>query len=544
METISIILILLFAVVVSGLINRVLPFNLPLPLVQIGLGALMATVLTVGVELDPEIFFLLFLPPLLFLDGWRIPKEGVFRDISTILELALGLVIFTVIGIGFFIFWLIPDMPLPVAFALAAVLAPTDPIAVSAIAARVPIPKRLMHILEGEALLNDASGLVCLRLAIAAALTGAFSLVGAVTTFAWLAIGGLGIGFAVSWCAGRGKHWISKRFGSDPGSFILISLLIPFAAYLLAEHFHCSGILAAVAAGFTMSFVENPASSPAIGRIRRDVVWDMVQFVANGAIFILLGEQLPKILAGAMDTARQIGHPEPWWLPLDVVIITAVLISARFLWVWISLRFTMFRARKRGETPQRPHLRLVAATSLAGVKGAITLAGILTLPLALTDGTAFPTRDLAIFLAAGVIVLSLIIASIGLPLVLKNLSVPAETSESEEDIARVAAAEAAIKAIEEAQHTLAVGRADADIYAQAGLRVMARYRHRIDAVIVTLDNPESSRHLRQVERELLKVGLVAERREIVRLGDEGRVGSEAVKKLIREADLSEARMMS
>src|SRR5712691_11431694 len=306
-ETVAVALFLLLAVVVSGAFARMSPVPLPLPLVQIALGSIIASVANLGVALKPDIFFLLFLPPLLFLDGWRIPKQGLFRDKGTILELALGLVVFTVVGVGFLINWMIPEMPVAIAFALAAIVSPTDPIAVSAISARVPIPKRLMHILEGEALLNDASGLVCLRFAIAAALTGSFSVTAGATTFLWLAFGGLAIGIAVAWFAARTWNRISIRYESDPGSFILVSLLIPFAAYLLAEHVHCSGILAAVAAGFTMSFVENPVRSSAESRMRRDVVWDMVQFAANGTIFILLGEQLPKILASAVKTVREAG---------------------------------------------------------------------------------------------------------------------------------------------------------------------------------------------------------------------------------------------
>jgi len=168
-DTITVALFLLLAVVVSGVFARMFPSLLPLPLVQIAFGAAIASVADLGVELKPEIFFLLFLPPLLFLDGWRIPKEGLFRDKGTILELALGLVVFTVVGVGYFVNWMIPAMPLAVAFALAAIISPTDPIAVAAIASRVPIPRRLMHILEGEALLNDASGLICMRFAVAAA---------------------------------------------------------------------------------------------------------------------------------------------------------------------------------------------------------------------------------------------------------------------------------------------------------------------------------------------------------------------------------------
>jgi NhaP-type Na+/H+ or K+/H+ antiporter len=163
-DIIVVALFLLVAVVISGGLARMSPVPLPLPLVQIALVAVISSVINLGVVLKPDILFLLFLPPLLFLDGWSISKEGLFRDKRTILELALALVVFTVLGVGFFINWMIPAIPLAVAFALAAIISPTDPIAVSAIGARVPIPQRLMHILEGESLLNDASGLVCMRL--------------------------------------------------------------------------------------------------------------------------------------------------------------------------------------------------------------------------------------------------------------------------------------------------------------------------------------------------------------------------------------------
>src|SRR5215217_4830401 len=198
MESVAVVLAMLLAVIGSGYLVRLLPFAVPLPLVQIALGAVIAGVLKRGVALDPEIFFLLFLPPLLFLDGWRIPKVGLFRDKGTILELALGLVVFTVLGAGFLIHWLVPTMPLPVAFALAAIVSPTDPVAVGSIASRAPIPKRLMHILEGESLLNDASGLVCFRFAVAAVMTGTFSLATASLTFLWVAVAGLAIGVAVT----------------------------------------------------------------------------------------------------------------------------------------------------------------------------------------------------------------------------------------------------------------------------------------------------------------------------------------------------------
>ena len=543
METIAVTLFFLLAVVVSGAFARMSPVPLPLPLVQIALGSIITSVANLGVALKPDIFFLLFLPPLLFLDGWRIPKQGLFRDKGTILELALGLVVFTVVGVGFFINWMIPEMPVAIAFALAAIVSPTDAIAVSAIAARVPVPKRLMHILQGESLLNDASGLVCMRFAVAAALSGTFSLVDAFGTFLWVAIGGIALGVGVTWIVTVAKNWVSQHFGEETGSQILISLLIPFGAYLLAEHLHCSGILAAVAAGVTMGYVEQTGQALAVTRVRRSAVWDTVQFAANGIIFVLLGEQLPQIVTGAAQVVRETGHHDPVWLLIYVVAINCALAALRFLWVWTSLRFTLFRAALKGQKPVVPSWRLIAATSLAGVRGTITLAGVLTLPLTLYDGSAFPARDLAIFLAAGVIIVSLIAASLSLPYLLQGLKLPPEPlQQEEEDRARVAAAEAAIQAIEQAQHDMGEGRGGTDLYVDAGARIMELYRQRIDGRSKTGEERALARRMDEIERKLRLAGLRAERTELYRIARSHKLSDETARRLVREIDLLEARL--
>lgn len=539
METITIILLLLFAVTLSGIFSRMVPLPLPRPLFQIALGAMIGLAADWRVTLDPEIFFLLFLPPLLFLDGWRIPREELFKDGKTIVELALGLVVVTVVGMGFFIHWMVPAMPLAVAFGLAAVVSPTDPIAVSAIAQRVSIPKRMMHILEGESLLNDASGLVCLRFAIAAALTGAFSVQDAALNFLWVAFGGIAIGAGFTWIVSRAKSWVSRHYGEEGGAQILISLLIPFGAYLVAEHLHCSGILAAVAAGLTMGFVESTSELEASTRIRRNTVWDMIQFSANGVIFVLLGEQLPAILASSAETVRATGHHEPWWLAIYVIAINLGLAALRFLWVWASLRLTFFR---KGDWRSTPNWRIVAAISFAGVRGAITLAGVLTLPLAMNDGSPFPARDLAIFLAMGVIIVSLLAASLGLPLLLKGLEMPAEHNhQAAEDSARVKAAEAAIAEIEKVQHALAEGRSDADLYVSTASRIMDSYRQRIESRVGSPENNALGRQAEEIERRLRLAALKAERAQIFRMVRKRELDSEPARKLIRELDLLEAR---
>lgn len=541
-DVISLVLVLMLAVVASGGLARLSPFPVPLPLVQIALGAALSSFSDLGVTLDPTIFFMLFLPPLLFLDGWRIPKEGLFRDIGTIINLALGLVVFTVLGMGFLIHWLIPAMPLPVAFALAAILSPTDPVAVAAVASRMPMPRRVMHLLQGEALLNDASGLVCMRFAVAAAMTGAFSLADASLVFLWLAAAGILTGILVTWAVTWTKSRVMRRFGEEPGSQILISLLIPFAAYVLAERIGASGILAAVAAGMTMSYSEQSGQALAVTRIRRSAVWDMVAFTLNGVMFVLLGEQLPRIVDGAAQVVRETGHHDPLWMVVYVLVINVALAVLRFLWVWVSL--TLSRIAVPGRDLPAPGWRLVAAISVGGARGAVTLAGVLTLPLLLPDGAAFPARDLAIFLAAGAIIISLVAASLLLPVLMTGLEVPPEPREQrDEDRARIAAAEAAIRAVSEAQALAARDPAAAPVYADAATRVIEVYRQRIKGMTAEDEaTDDAHRRARRIEGELWLVGLQAERDAIYGAARHRGLSDETARRLVREVDLVEARL--
>jgi CPA1 family monovalent cation:H+ antiporter len=543
LEIVTLCLFLLLAVVISGVVSRVLPAALPRPLVQIALGALIGTVAGIKVELDPELFFLLLVPPLLFLDGWRIPKDELFRDAKAVLGLALGLVFLTVLGLGLFIHWLIPAMPLAVAFALAAVVSPTDPIAVSAVAQKVSIPNRMMHILEGESLLNDASGLVCLRFAIAAALSGVFSLPTALATFAWMALAGVAAGVAVTWLAVTGKALVARHFGDEVGSNVLASLLIPFGAYLAAEHIHASGVLAAAAAGIAMTFVSTGVSVGANTRIRRRAVWDMLQFTLNGVIFVLLGEQLPSLFNGAGAALAGTGHDNRWWLLVYVAAIVAVLAALRWTWVWVSLKLTVFRARRHNAAAGSPPRRVVAAMSMAGARGAITLAGALTLPLNMPDGAPFPARDLVILLASGVILASLIIAAIGLPLSLRNLRLPPEDGlAAERDLARTLTAKAAIAEIERAQHELCANSDDADRYTDVAARLMAQYRERIDGIGAGQEHRDEQALARVIERELRLAGVRAERRKLQDLAQRRDIGLSLADQLGRDLDLVEARL--
>ena len=548
MQSIDVVLAMLLAVLASGYLVRMLPFSLPLPLVQIGLGAVVAGVFGEGVRLDPEIFFLVFVPPLLFLDGWRIPKDDLRRDRAVVLEMALGLVVFTVVGAGFLVHWMIPSMPIAVAFALAAIVSPTDPVAVSSIAQRVRIPRRLMHVLEGESLLNDASGLVCFRFAVAAAMTGAFSLAQASLTFLWVALVGLAVGAGFTIGVNRAQNWLSRRFGQESGTPILVSLLTPFGAYLIAEHLSASGILAAVAAGVAMSRVEMSGRALAATRVQRAAVWDTIQFTLNGIMFVLLGEQLPSIWRAAIEWMRHEAHRSDWWLLGWALALNAGLVALRFAWVWVTWTLALRVPELRGQqlpyaSGGRPQWRLVAATSLAGVRGAITLAGVLSLPLLLPDGRAFPARDLAIFLATSVILVSLLAASLGLPRVLHGLQLPAEgKDEREQRFALREAAEAAVQAIDRAANALPKEPADADLYNRAAVRVVSLYEpRRRDEKDAGGVEAQALRRADAAERELRLVGLRAEREHIYALARAHRISDATARKLVREIDLLEAR---
>jgi len=545
MHTIEVVLAMLVAVVASGYLVRILPFSLPLPLVQIGLGALISGVFKRGHALEPDMFFLLFLPPLLFLDGWRIPKQGLFRDKGAILELAFGLVVFTVVGAGLLLHWLIPAMPLAVAFALAAIVSPTDPVAVGAIASRAPIPKRLMHILEGESLLNDASGLVCFRFAVAAVMTGSFSLAQASLTFLWVAFAGLAIGVAVTLGVSTFQRWLWRSFGEEPGAALLVNLLIPFAAYLLAEEFNASGILAAVAAGIAMSYVELTGRISGSMRVQRAAVWNTVQFSFNGIMFVLLGEQLPGIVQRAVDTIAVTGHSQWWWLAVYVVAINAMLVVLRLAWVWLSLRWNLLRARWRGEErASATSWRVVLAMSVAGVRGAITLAGVLTLPLMVPGGEPFPARDLVIFLAASVILVSLVGASLLLPRLLHGLELPKDDdSRRVEDLARKLSSKAALAAVEKTRQQLVDGQTTTNVqlYNDAAARVSLLYQRNLEKGQGPDEDPEKVRRMEQAYRSLRSAGLTAEREELFRLTRHGQIPDEVARKLIRNLDLLESR---
>ncbi|KAB8307408.1 Na+/H+ antiporter [Erwinia endophytica] len=548
MESVFTILVLLTTVGLSGFVTRVIALKLPLPLIQILLGCVLAWPgFSLHVTFDPEFFMMLFIPPLLFADAWRIPKREFFRQRGAILALALGLALVTVPVIGYSVHALIPAIPLSVAFALAAVLAPTDAVALSGIAGKGAIPSNLRHILEGEALMNDASGLVALRFAIAAAMTGVFSLRHAFLSFVMIAVGGLAIGAAIGWLSIVLSSWFKKRASDeDPAAGVIMMLLLPFAAYLSAERAGCSGILAAVAAGMMMNYQSLRADMSIVTRLRIRGTWGMIEFVFNGMTFILLGLQLPHIIGSALIAAEAQGYTHMVVLIGYVLLVLMMLHLLRFGWMW-GLRWLARRRRQRNATDLAVSgWRPLIIMTLGGVRGAVTLAGALSLPILLPDGMPFPGREMAIFIASGTILCSLLVAIVGLPMVLHGVSGKEDGLAAEERYARIEAAQAAIRALAETHDQIKVGLDEsatvrvADCFA----RVMDLYRRHLEVLGADQTADEMARLDDQVDIKLRTRGLQAQRAELLRLRRRQKINDETLNKLLAEIDLAEAALFT
>ncbi|TPK23568.1 Na+/H+ antiporter [Mesorhizobium sp. B2-5-9] len=537
MDVAIFILVVLIFVALSGALVRLV--RVPLPVLQIAIGAALAwPAKGLHVEIDPELFLLVFIPPLLFGDAFAAPKRELVALRGPILDLAVGLVFFTIVGFGYALHWLVPSIPLVVAFALAAVLSPTDAVAVSAIVDRNVVPSRLMHILEGESLLNDASGLVMFRFAVAAALTGSFSFAGASLSFLYAVAAGILAGVAALFIAAKALQLLNRIGGVPAEAQVLVMILLPFVAYLGAEHVGASGILAAVTAGLLTGASGMYRFLGVSARMQTLSLWATLTFVFNGALFILLGLQLPDVIRKVPPELSS----RHWLIEpvATVLILTLCLIGLRFLWIWVGDIAQAIAARigKRESEPFGFRVRL--AGSVAGVRGAITLAGILSLPLALQDGSPFPARDVVIFLAAGVIICSLLIASLALPRIARGLVEPGkDPAAAEERRARVGAANAAIARIESIANEAGEGEAVQARLAVAD-SIVAGYRRRIAASDEADEARAEAREAGRLELELRAAGIEAERSALRAMFRSQEINDHTMRALFSEITLTEA----
>jgi len=546
METARLCLLLLALLALSGIATRHLP--VPTPFVQIALGALAGwPAHGLHVEFEPDLFLLLFIPPLLFVDAWRIPKRELIRNRTPVILLALGLVLFTIVGVGSMVHWLVPAIPLAAAFALAAVLSPTDAVALSAITAGSKMPARLQGILQGEALLNDASGLVSFKFALAAALTGVFSLGSAAFGLLAVGLGGLLIGAALAFLFDWALRFVGGRADGDTATESLLMLLLPIAAYMLAEHVGASGILSAVAAGLAMDSTGFLRRGSAVQRTQGRFVWGMVEFVFNGLIFLLLGLYVPISIRSATNAQASIaGHLGDLFMLIGAT--TLALIGLRFVWVCVTLPFEGWIARRARLEWHWPGLRLVGAASLGGLRGAIALAGILSLPRLMPDGSPFPQRDLLIEVVLGVVLCSLVLGAVGLPPLLRGVRAgPGADPKHARHAALVAAATAALAAVEARQDALlaACDERQAELCRKAASALIARYRHIIDfgakegPPLSAGDTPTDSELAASFGTELRLAGLQAARDELYEAKASARIDEQTLKSIGGELDLAE-----
>jgi CPA1 family monovalent cation:H+ antiporter len=516
---------LLLAVAVLALVARKL--HIPYPILFVIGGLLIGWIPGLPkVRLNPELVFLFFLPPLLFpaalFTSWRD-----FRlNLRPIALLAIGLVLFNTVAVAYIAHYFM-HLPLAAGFVLGAIISPPDAIAATAITERLKVPRRIVTILEGESLVNDATALVAYRFAVAAVVTSSFSLAHASGQFFVVGIGGILTGLAVGWLAQQ----FHKRVDDAPIE-ITVSLLTPFAAYLLAERMGVSGVLAVVTAGLYLGR-RMPELLTFKTRLQGGPVWEMVEFILNGFVFILIGLQLPGILHALSDEAIPI-HRLIWY----ALLISLAVIVIRIVWVFPAAYLPRLLFKKIRDRDPYPSWRHVTIIGWTGMRGVVSLAAALAIPLTIQSGDPFPGRDLILFLTFIVILATLVVQGLSLPLLIHWLGVKDDGSmEKEEREARLKANQGALARLNE------IGERE-PAKADALQRLRVEYEDHIRQVEGA--EPESAgtplRLFSSEYERLSHVALQVERRTILELRNEDAISDEVLRRIQRDIDLAEARL--
>ncbi|HFQ2489699.1 TPA: cation:proton antiporter [Staphylococcus aureus] len=428
MEIFETILIFIAVVILSSFVHTFIP-KVPLAFIQIFLGMLLfITPIPVQFNFDSELFMVTMIAPLLFVEGVNVSRVHLRKYIKPVMMMALGLVITTVIGVGLFIHWIWPDLPIGAAFAIAAILCPTDAVAVQAITKGKVLPKGAMTILEGESLLNDAAGIISFKIAVGVLVTGAFSLVDAVQLFLIASIGGAVVGLLIGMALVRFRLTLMRRGYENINMFTIIQLLTPFVTYLIAELFHASGIIAAVVAGLVHGFERDR-----IMQVRTQLqmsynhTWNILGYVLNVFVFSILGFLVPEVIIKIIKTEP---HNLIFLIGITIVVALAVYLF-RFVWVYVLYPYfylaispfqkMMTKNDDDNPTTEKPPKRSLYALimTLCGVHGTISLAIALTLPYFLAGHHAFTYRNDLLFIASGMVIISLVVAQVLLPLLTK-----------------------------------------------------------------------------------------------------------------------------
>ena len=432
MEILITISVFITLVIIGSFLNKYIP-RIPAALFQIILGFLVSYLaIPLHFEFESEAFMAMIIAPLLFTDAYKASRSELWLYKKPIVYMAVGLVITTVVLVGYFINYIIPSISLGAAFALAAILSPTDAVAVKSITKGMKLPKGLMSILEGESLLNDAAGIVSFKIALAAIITGTFSLSKSSREFFITAIGGMVLGILIGLIIVSIKFINRKFLNTEPNILVIIQVILPIATYFIAEEFHLSGIIAVVFAGILLNFERYLRQGDSLDNqvvVSISYNQDTISYVLNGFVFVLLGYLLPGIFK------NMITYPD-----LDVqtamfyvILITIALIVTRFTFVYIfyvsfqqhtfktSHNIVEFLKTKQLDVGNYSRFEYSLITSLCGIHGTVTLATALMIPLTIgTTGEPFPLRNAILFIGSGVVLLSMIIGTIFLPLIIKT----------------------------------------------------------------------------------------------------------------------------
>ncbi len=518
-------LLLLGMIGVLAVVAERLRFPFPILLVIAGLGIGLSPGLP-EMGLDPQLVLMIFLPPLLYTAAWNFPWEDFRAHLLPIFVLAVGLVFATIVCVAYAAHWLIPGMTLATGYVLGAIISPPDAVAATAVLKKLRMPRRLSTVLEGESLVNDSSGLVAYQFAVAAVVTGSFSLRAASLDFVWMSLGGILFGWLVALMVGR----VHRRL-SDPAVQVTLSLLTPYMIYLPAEKFGISGVLAVVTAGLQLGH-HSWFSLGAASRLHRNVIWSFVEYLLNGLVFILIGLQFPAILRGieGMPIVN---------IVFGGIVICLVVIGVRFLWIfplaWVEHHFL-----RRGEDP-RNFLSKAALVVLswAGMRGVVSLAAALALPLTTSAGEDFPFRHLILFLTFCVIFVTLVLQGLSLPWLVKKLGVE-DRSPSYEDEAH-ARIEVLGEILSEIDHL------EAAVQGHRQKESLAMWRGHFQGRLENLKTrlallPETTHSSVEWERETFTHIMERGRRSLTEMKRSGKISEDVRRRIEYDLDLEQNRI--
>jgi monovalent cation/hydrogen antiporter len=527
-STIQILILLL--VVIAGVAVVAAWLRIPDAILLVLTGVVLALVPGLpAVELAPELVLLLVLPPVIYSSAVAMSWREFRFNLRPISLLAVGCVVFTTVATAAAAHWLL-GLAWPVGFVLGAIVSPPDAVAPLSIARRMNIPRRILVVLEGEGLANDATALILYRFAVAAVSLGVFSAGRAAEMFAAIVIGEILWGIGVGWAMLRLRRW-----AGDPRIEITLSILTPFLAYWPPEHLGGSGVLATVTAGLYISWNGLRLISAAT-RLQGIFFWDFLIYLIEGMVFLITGLQARTLIA-------RIGHYPLSELAISALVVSGVVIVARFVWSYPAVylpRWLVPRIRRRDPSPP---WQWVFALSFTGVRGIVSLAAALAIPFAVADGTPFPGRDLILFLTFSVILVTLVGQGLMLPWVIRALGL-ANTGRRETHADRVEEYSARQRAIEAAIKRLDQLAAERGFAADAVDPIRARHHDRLRHTRHSSDGDGGHRKLTELDDEIELLLIAAERREINELFRDGKLKDESRRHIERELDLREAQVLN